>query len=396
MLHRINVYIFCLVGFLVLLGNTAAVPGNDAIVFDLVRTPEPNAHRKRDDTVAVEQLVQRTSRLGMAVVLEGKKYILNIDTGASTSWIARDDFACYDVGRNLRSQDFCKMGPGLYEEDFTSIGDFDEAYGTLAEAASGHWAKETIGLGGFDVEDAPIAFVSSLIWKGDGLTVGIFGLGWDPDDTGGIKSTIWQQLCKKHCLPVQFTLATNRYEDGEHNAGSIAFGGTLDGQPVTPDEWVTVDAVPVPQKLDQWHIDRSELGVVHNGVTTQTEIGQVTLVDSGDPKIRLPQETFYDIIDMWDPEPWFHDDTKNWVVDCTAQGPGSVYIEIGGTRFLFPVKDNIVLQYALLDEGTCLLQLAVGNVLGLPFMRHVIVHHDLEGIKEGKGPKISFKQRVYN
>ncbi|KAF2866270.1 aspartic peptidase domain-containing protein [Massariosphaeria phaeospora] len=393
MLHRITICIVSLIAFLVLPGNTAAVPQDGALVFDLVRIrttndnlTNDNFHAKRDGTVAVEQLQQKRHRLGINLTLKGVKYLLSIDTGSTDTWIAQSDFKCIDPKQKVISQKDCGMGPNTHKGSIDAIAmdDFSIEYGG-GESAKGKMSKQTIEIGGSQVENVWIAFAHELAWRGDGLTVGIFGIAWDIKEPA-----IWQQFCEQQCpsLPMQFTLAINRDEDGD-DGGSIAFGGTLDGQLITPKAgWVTVDLVDTA--AGEWVIKRFEWGFEHNGNVDKEEIVQDTIIDSGNPTIQLPKETFAKFLSTWSPLPTWNTDLGLLQLDCKAKGPDSLYIEIGGTKFKIPVKNNILGKY----DDICFLAVDTRNEgdrvsLGLPFMRHVTVHHDLDN------RKISFKQRVY-
>ncbi|KAF2865992.1 aspartic peptidase domain-containing protein [Massariosphaeria phaeospora] len=401
--HRIYTYVLSIVGFLVLLGNTAAIPEDAPLVFDLVRIPKPNegAQRssrraqtfsegasfgKRDTLVAVEQLQQKGNRMGIKLKLNGGTYILNLDTGSTPTWIAHSNFKCFSADQIPISIAKCGIGPDTYKGTFMALDNFRTAY-YGGEVASGKIAKETIEIGGKKAKDVQIGFANELTWIGDGLTVGVFGIGWGIDNKER-ESSVWQKLCAQHKLPMQFTLAINRYQDGEANGGSVAFGSTLDGKPVTPGNgWTTVDAV----SLDRgWHVGRFEWAVDVDGAITKEEICEEAIVDSGDTMIRLPKETVNAFLAAWHPDPKWDATPNAWQVDCTAQGPDAVHVEIGGTRFLLPVKHNIMIKGT---NGRCYLMIADAGTfslsLGLPFMRHVIINHDL------KERKISFKPKVY-
>ncbi|KAF2866845.1 hypothetical protein BDV95DRAFT_199728 [Massariosphaeria phaeospora] len=273
-LHQINVYILYFVGFLVLLGNTAPVfEDSGPLVFDLIRIRGANdSYGKRDDTpVVLEQLLQQLGRFGIKIILKGRSYILHLDSGTPSTWIAQEDFQCYDKSKHPQSQDYCKLGPGLApslsEGGFQALGYFKESYGD-GEHATGQWIRETAEIGGLRVNDVLIALIDELFWEGDGLTVGLFGMSWYP----GI-SSVWQVLCSSWGLPVQFTLAINRGYEG-NNGGSIAIGGILDGEPVTPDSWETV---PLSGQKG-WFIEGFELQTI--------KIDKSTLVDSGKCGVR--------------------------------------------------------------------------------------------------------------
>ncbi|KAF2868274.1 aspartic peptidase domain-containing protein [Massariosphaeria phaeospora] len=389
MLHRIYIYIYILAfsGFLVLFGNTAAIPEiGPPLVSDLVRVRGANnssLNAKRDPTVIVEQLEQEGQRLAINLRLQGVDYLLHLDTGGGLTWIATSDFTCYDDKHQRQTQEYCKLGPDLYKGSVTSTEYFKEHYGST-EVARGKRSRKTVEIGGEEVEDVEIGFAHELVWQGDGLTVGLFGLAWYPGAT-----SIWQDLCKAMCLPVQYTLALNREADGDYNGGAIAFGGTVDGQPITPDAWATVDLVWTD--AGKWLINGFKMAFNGPKAVQTEKIDQITIIDSGDPRIRLPEETTNAFLAAWDPDPKWHEQKKVWEVSCKARWPDSVTFEIGGKKFKVPVRDNIAAEY----QGFCYLTIVktakTGDnaSLGLPFMRYLVINHDFEG------RKMSFKQRVY-
>ncbi|KAF2866246.1 aspartic peptidase domain-containing protein [Massariosphaeria phaeospora] len=384
MLYKINACILTVVGFLVLSGSSAAVPDSCPIVLDLVRIRGTNdgAYGKRDPAAVVENLEQHLVRLGINLNIKGQDYLLNIDTGSLITWVAYNDFTCYDKNMKIQDQDKCHLGPKTFKGTYLSYGPFDQRYGG-GEWVSGDLAKETVKLGDKDVENVSIGYGHDLFWVGDHSTVGIFGMTSDPDEPA-----LWLSLCKQHKLPLQFTLAVNREEDGDEHGGSIAFGGTLDGELITPDAWTTVDVAECA--VSNWFIEGFKLSFDRAGTVHTEDVNTMAVVDSGDPRIRLPKKTLAAFLAAWSTAPEWAEEINSWAVKCNVKGPDALHFEIGGTKFKVPVRDNIMIQ----DGDDCFFRLLGINqneaiILGLPFMRHVVINHDWEK------RKMSFKQRVY-
>ncbi|KAF2873297.1 aspartic peptidase domain-containing protein [Massariosphaeria phaeospora] len=400
MLLRINVYILCVVGLLVLFGNTAPVFENSntalsfencgPLVLDLIsiRGAKDSSHGKRADppVIILEQLQQQQQRFAINVVLGGNSYALHLDTGNSASWIAQSNFQCYDLKNKLQGQRGCGLGPnlgpslgpnrqpGLDEDGYRPIADFKESYAG-GESAAGKLIKETVEIAGFKVTDVRIGLADKLVWRGDGLTVGSFGISGN--------DSLWQDICKQYRLPLQFTLAVNREDEGKKNGGFLAIGGTPpDGEPLTHKSWETVNLADNAGHPG-WFIEGFEL--------QKSKISQKTLIDSGSVFIHLPPQPFEEFLALWDLAPKLHKKHQLWMVDCEVEGPDILDFKIGQAYFKIPVNDYIIQDWQEFCYLTVrpLLQPNDPPVLGLPFMRHVVINHDWAK------RKMSFKQRVY-
>ncbi|KAF2866236.1 aspartic peptidase domain-containing protein [Massariosphaeria phaeospora] len=378
-LLRVNVYFLYFVGFLVLFGNTAPSFGNGSpLVLDLVRIRGANDgshHGKRGDIFVIQQLKRADDRLGINLKLREKTYLLHVDTGSDRTWIAQSDFVCFDLNRQRQSQESCKLGPNLFSGRYQPIEDFHMTYGG-GEGVVGKLAIENVEIGGLKAKNVEIGIGEDVAWKGDGLTVGLFGISWEPD-----RSSIWLDICEQYYLPLQFTIAVNRKADGENNGGSLIIGGTLDGEPVN-DSWETVELAD--KKSGSWFIDGFDLQTV--------KIRAKTLIDSGNTEIYLTEKPFEEFLALWEPAPKFNEEKKVWGVDCNAEGrPETLDFKIGQRKFKIPLKDNIILQwrdfcYFAVKQTT---RPSDHPILGLPFMSYVTINHDWEELT------MSFKQRVY-
>jgi hypothetical protein len=326
---------------------------------------------------------------------------LVLDTGSSDTWVASTGLECKT--RSGR----CKFGP-TYTKSSTFAPIPNQIFNASfldGEYMTGIMATETVTIGNITVKDQHIGVVDKAKWSGDGVSSGLFGLGF-PSITRAFNSaavmqgsnipydTLFINMFKKGLVAPYFSIAFNR--QGEP-PGAFALGG-LPGAPIrysstfvrAPMQEFAFDKRPTP-KYDNATIDYKIYAVTANGFTLGTASSPIetmktqVIIDSGSTMSYLPELVVLALYKAFSP-PLIKDGiTGSYRGSCTAKAP-KFGVKFGGSVVYFDPKDLIAPAFKGATGDFCVPTIrpsaAEGKrgtpaMLSQPFLKNVVAVFDI-------------------
>jgi hypothetical protein len=411
-------------------GYTTPVLSNYGTGGPKIQTPpvlEDNVWGSRKDASSVSQLLQPSTSLSSAVTnfeiknyrdqvhmtkikLGTQEFLAAIDTGSSDTWVAETGYKC----NNIKAMGGCMFGP-TYNKSPTFASTNSAFWTSLGqESAEGVMGTETVTLGGITVKNQSVAIVNKAVWRGDGLSSGLVGLGFASNSAtqllpkpGVIYSPIFTSMHRQGLIQPYFSLALNRMNEGP---GSISFGAlptapiryssTFVSAPLQKDlKYMRggdqpCGAVPdILRKTPCKEIDFHTYTIIVEGLSISSQPSFAAkkmnmVVDSGTPHMTFAQDIAKAFNAGWTPAAKFDQREQSWLIECTAKPP-TFGVKINGTTFSVDAKDLVIPNEKGTPGAPCTSAVQAGppwggGLLGAVFLKNVVAVFDV-------GPKAEMR-----
>jgi hypothetical protein len=347
----------------------------------------------------------------MTTIKFGKQeFLAAIDTGSSDTWIAETGFKC----NNPKAFGDCRFGP-TYNKTST-FSTTNAAFWTSLgqESAQGILGNETVTLGGITVKNQAVAIVNKAVWRGDGMSSGLIGLGFASNSAtqlipkpGVVYSPMFTSMHRQGLIEPYFSLALNRMNEGP---GSISFGAlpaapirhssVFVSAPLQKDlQYMRGNNLPcgaLPDHLQRTpckEIDFRTYTIAIEGLAISSQpsfaLKKMNMViDSGTPHMTFPEDVAKAFNAGWTPSAKYNSLEQSWLVECSAKPP-TFEVKINGTAFPIDAKDLVIPNEKGTVGALCTSAVQVGppwgaGLLGAVFLKNVVAVFDV-------GPKAEMR-----
>jgi Eukaryotic aspartyl protease len=332
----------------------------------------------------------------------GAEYTAVLDTGSADTWLAGEGFNCVAMSGAAVASSSCKFAKP-YHYSSTWVEDKDQRFSTKyadGETLQGVIGRDIVSLGGISVSNQTLGIVKTATWKGDGVSSGLVGMAF-PSVTRSMGQKVGSaaspydpvvfSMYKAGLIKPVFSVALNRLDEGH---GSLTLGGLPPANikhtnkwVVVPIEYLTIKAIAGTPVSASAKKEYSLYAVKATSFRINDKVingGAGLVVDSGTTMSYLPEDIVSAMAEAWSP-PGVRDPlTRLYLVRCNSKAP-KFEIVFGETALRIDAKD-LVLSNGSGATAICSMAIQPSkglsgsggvSVLGGPFMKSVVVVHDL-------------------